>query len=665
VPSAGGVESDHPYLATEKGFFLETLVGDDIYLKALTRNWTARIVADILIDDGLEQRRVFEIEATLLGVNKRFRLSPTVFDPMGWITEQLGTSGVVIPGNLVRDHIRAAIQLHSGPVPTCIEHSHTGWARHEGCWRFLHADGSIGGQKSGLAADSGAQRPGCNTNDPNDLDRPGPVGPVSGNNRQPLRAVLPGELSLFSLPNPPDDPDVVATLVHKVLLVLDAAEDTIAYPLLGLVFRSLIGPVAFAVQLVGPTGVFKTSYATVFQQFVGRGLDAEHLVGHFAGTANSLEALAFYLKDMMLLIDDFAPTGSRSDIQKSHRDAERLVRAKGNFGGRSRCRPDGTFRSARSPRANLLITGEDVPEGHSLRARILVIDVQKGDIDNGRLALSQRFASSGELARCTSAFLKWAAPRYDAILAELEADRERWKNEAVPETVYRRTYQAVRELEFGFDLFLQFACDFKALNRKRHEELVDGCWAALEKLAFRQTEYQSCSDPIEQFQYCLSALFASKRAHVANASDGGRPLTDPEAWGYRRKQIPVESEDGQPKDGKVEMKDIWVPYGAKIGWVDFPYLYLIPDIMYAEVQSLAQRLGTPIPLTLQTLGKRLADREVIFRDEERNRIRIRVTIEGAREYVFKAFIHKLRWLNSFGRDSEQIEDDDDLLQMDA
>ena len=257
-------------------------------------------------------------------------------------------------------------------------------------------------------------------------------------------AQFPDELARFSLPEPPD-PDIVANRVHCALVVLEAADHRISFPLLALVFRAVITQTNFTVHLVGSTGVLKTSLATVIQQFFGAGLDVEHLVGHWQGTANSLEALAFFLKDMLLLVDDFSPVGQKSDIQKSHREAERLLRAKGNSGGRSRCRSDGSFRAARSPRAALLLTGEDIPEGHSLRARVLAIEVREGDIHSDKLKYCQDdLASTGILAECLAGFIQWLAPQYDQVLAELHCNREEWKSDSIPGTVHRRTYQAVR-----------------------------------------------------------------------------------------------------------------------------------------------------------------------------------------------------------------------------
>lgn len=85
-----------------------------------------------------------------------------------------------------------------------------------------------------------------------------------------------------------------------------------------------------AVFAVGPTGCGKSQLGALAQQHFGADMDAQHLPGSWSSTCNSLEAMAFTAKDVILVIDDFAPYGTQSDVQKLHASAERLLRAQGN-----------------------------------------------------------------------------------------------------------------------------------------------------------------------------------------------------------------------------------------------------------------------------------------------------------------------------------------------
>src|SRR5919199_337965 len=79
-----------------------------------------------------------------------------------------------------------------------------------------------------------------------------------------------------------------------------------------------------------PAGSGKTQLAALAQQHYGAGMDGLHLPAGWHSTANALEVMAFHAKDALLVVDDFAPTGSAVDIQRLHREADRLIRGQGN-----------------------------------------------------------------------------------------------------------------------------------------------------------------------------------------------------------------------------------------------------------------------------------------------------------------------------------------------
>jgi hypothetical protein len=225
-------------------------------------------------------------------------------------------------------------------------------------------------------------------------------------------------------------------------------------------------------------------------------------------------------------------------------------------------------------------------------------------------------------------------------------------------------------------MFLRFARAIGAIDEERQIELQDEAWEALQDIGISQFQHIAADNPIEHFQNLLSALFSCGRVYVADPTCGGKPLTAPESWGWRKKQVPVEQRDistadiisdtTQQPDGEPSIesqtKEIWISCGVKIGWVDFPYVYFIPEVVFAELQSLANRNSAPLPFTVHTLEKRLADAGTIMRDEKRGRIRIRITAEGTRQYVLKAFIRDIRWLTDFGPDKEEREDHWDMLE---
>src|SRR5262249_32749850 len=194
--------------------------------------------------------------------------------------------------------------------------------------------------------------------------------------------------------------------------------DRIVFPLLAAVYRALLGDTDFGLHLCGPTGCYKSELAALAQQHFGADMDARHFPASWSSTGNALEALAFTTKDALLVVDDFAPQGSSADVQRYHREADRLFRGQGNRAGRARMRADSSLRLPKPPRGLVLSTGEDTPRGQSLRARVLVLEVSPGDLGpqpgepNPALTACQQDAAAGKYAAALAGFLAWLAPQY-------------------------------------------------------------------------------------------------------------------------------------------------------------------------------------------------------------------------------------------------------------
>jgi hypothetical protein len=257
-------------------------------------NFTARIVAEEVLDDGAEQRTAFVIEGELAGGHRLppTRIAAERYPPMSWVTEAWGMAPVIFAGQGKRDHLRAAIQMLSGVVPRRTVYGHLGWRWIDGQWVFLHHGAGIGadGALDAVEVEAG----------------------VDG-------------LLAYDLPEPPAGDEAVAA-TRASLAILDFGADTLTAPLLGAVYRAPLAEAAlidFSVHLTGPTGVFKSELAAVAQAHFGVAFRC--LPASWADTANMLEKKAFLAKDAVLVVDDFAPTGTTADIQRLHRDGDRPV----------------------------------------------------------------------------------------------------------------------------------------------------------------------------------------------------------------------------------------------------------------------------------------------------------------------------------------------------
>ena len=321
-------------------------------------NFVARIVEDVVHDDGAEQTRSLAVQGALADGTPlpRAEIPAADFAAMNWTVPAWGTRAVVFAGMGTKDHLRAALQLLSGDVPRHTIFKHTGWRQIDDCWFYLHAGGAIGANGHNDAIPVVLPEPLAG------FRLPPPLVPVS-----PGDVHLAGELGAAALREAAD----LSNAVRASLGMLRLGPDRLTFPLLAAIYRSVLGDTDFALHLAGPTGCFKSEAAALAQQHFGPEMDSRHLPASWSSTGNALEGLAFTAKDALLVVDDFCPTGSASDVQRSHKEADRLFRGQGNRAGRQRMRADATLRPAKPPRGLTVSTGEDTPRGQSLRPAVL------------------------------------------------------------------------------------------------------------------------------------------------------------------------------------------------------------------------------------------------------------------------------------------------------
>jgi len=544
-------------------------------------NFRASIEAQVIESDGVEERRYLELRAEVNGRESSFRVPAGSFSSMNWAMEHLGPAACVEAGFGTRDHVRAAIQKLSPATATKRVFTHTGWTQIEGeGFCYLHAGGAVGTK-----------------------------GTVAG-----VEVELPESARDVHLPEEKPEPSECASSIDAFLSMGDAR---LTYPLLGAVARAPIGGSDLSVYVAGPSGVYKTCVAAIAQSFWGAGFNDRRLPGSWSSTANSLEMLAFTFKDGLLIIDDFAPGGSTQDVRRLHQAADRLLRAQGNRSGRGRLRSDGTLRPAKPPRGMIISTGEDIPAGHSLRARLFILEVSQGDVDLEWLTKCQHRAERGVFAGVLARYVCWLAPRLGSVRERIR-DRVSERRTSASRSLlgHARAPGNAAELGASVEVFAKFLVDEGAIAEERSARMIEKAWAAIEEAAQAQVSMLEGAEPTVRFLELLSSAIGSGEAHLAGP-EGGKP-ENPEAAGWRK--------------GADGTRD-YIPHGTRAGWVDGEDLFLDIEAalkasrrMCGEAESLA--------LTSRTLAKRLQEKgRLQSRDAERGKNTIRRKLEGKRRVV--------------------------------
>jgi hypothetical protein len=559
-------------------------------------NFCARITEEVVVDDGAEQRALLAIDGALADGRPlgEIEVPASEFPRMDWPVKFWGARAVVSAGMNAKDHLRAAIQELSGDIPRAVVYGHTGFRQIGDVHAYLHRGGAIGPQ--GALPD--------------------------------IHVELPTALHPMVLPDPPEKKSLIAA-VRASLRVFELAPARITSVVLGAAYRAPLGDCDFSNHLAGASGVFKTELGALTQQHFGAGFDSRNLPANWTSTGNATEGLAFLAKDMVVTVDDYAPQGQGAvgDVARLNREADRLFRNAGNRAARQRMWADGKLREPRPSRALLQSTGEEIPRGHSCRARVIITEVSKGDIDPERLSACQADAAAGLFAAAMAGYLKWLAGRYEAIRKEMRAELVRLREEQQANGQHRRTPANLAQLIVGWHYFLRFAVDAKAISAAEAGELKARVKAAVQEIGEAQQTHHRDAEPAYHFLRLLRACITSGRAHVASMK-GENPDRHPEAWGWRYREI------GAGENTREE----WQPQGRRVGWLDGNNLYLDPESAHGEAQKLATEKGESLPVTSATLGKRLHEKKLLVAMDPGHQT-VRRIIEGRRQRVLNFVSH--------------------------
>jgi hypothetical protein len=529
--------------------------------------FNAEIAEEVTLDDGTEQALTWLVCATARdGRSGEVRISPDQLGrPQRWAAKAAGTAALVMPGMAIADHLRVAVQSGSRSVARKTVFTHSGWRTIGGSHVFLTASGALGagGLDESVTVDLGA-------------------------------------LSGYALPAV-TDLTALREAIRASIGLLGIASDMVM-PLLASVYRAPLPlPADCSVWEYGRSGTFKTAMTALGQQHFGASMDAYSLPGNWTSTANALEHQAHMLASVLFVVDDYSPDITKADAQRRAATADRLMRGAANRAGRRRLRPDGTQRPDKPPRAQILVSAEDLPPDiPSLLARVFVAEVVPGCVKLPELTKAQGQAAEGLFTLAMSGYVTHLARRYDSdpgLTATLAGVRGQLRDKARAEGQHPRVALNVASLALGWLEFLPYAVQAGAISERRRDELWRRAWKALRDIGAEQERYRRDADPVSVYLRSLAALVASGRAHLAAATMAGGMPGDPARWGWAEDvtgDLPVHRERGE-----------------LLGWTDGTDVYLQPDAAFKAARQFAEGSGGHLGMGKRVLHKSLHERELL------------------------------------------------------
>ena len=493
-------------------------------------NFDARIFEETAYDDGAEVVRAFKLRGRLAAGPPLTdaRVTAAEFGGMSWVASAWGARALVSAGAGARDHLRAAIQVLSEPTERLV-FRHTGWRRHEGRWVYLYQGGGVGAESLTV-----------------ELDPP---------------------LDRFVLPPATKN---VREAVSLSLRLLEAAPLSVSIPLVAATYAAPLAFIVspdFAVWLVGPTGSLKSELAALAQRHFGT-FDRKTLPGSWTSTENALEGRLFTVKDAVAVIDDYAPNADSRAQQELEKRAQRIIRGIGNRASRGRLRADLSQQPDRPPRGLVICTGEDLPTGHSIQARLVIVEV-----DRERLNLpviSELQASGDRLSHAMRGYIEWLQPEIPQLQKEMPARLGRLRSELYEIGSHLRQADALAQLRGAFDLFLEFAEHVGAIDAARATELRATARQTLRRIGEAQGNVLRDLEPAERFTTVLGTLLEQRRIRLVEKGTS-------------------------PRADDVEA----------VGWFDQDFAYLLPEAARRRVATFLRESGEAWSHSAHALHKAL------------------------------------------------------------
>lgn len=483
--SVVGDTSNHPVVRRKAGEFVARSDGLWRVTGKEGDNWQRLTICDIevletvRINDGTsEEDMVFRIAIRYQGQESIVSVRP---DELERVTAWIGRAGIARTGVMAggNRYILPAITLLSDDKPVRQVYSRMGWTKIDGELMYLHAGGAIG--KDGSV-------PGIDTD-------------------------LAGPLGKFCLPAPPA-PDSEGTIeaVRGALALVNVGDDTVTMPLLAAVWRAAMGNPDWSVLLTGQSGIRKSTLAALAQSFWDASSYQNRLPTSFSSTANSIIEMQFRAGDAVLVVDEYVP--NPGDEARSQSTADRIVRGTANHSARNRLRPDGTPRQARPPRALTVLTGEALPDGVSLRARMLVLPMNADTVPvSEALTKAQKLAAAGIYNQAMAAWVQYLAGRNPATL------RDAWGYPTKPTAGHSRIDTTLHEVTCVWNDVLSWALDISALTEPEAETYRDRLSAALDMFRDGQRNALNDAEPWRRYLRLLRDALSTGRAQLRMASD--------------------------------------------------------------------------------------------------------------------------------------------------
>lgn len=418
----------------------------------------------------------------------------TEFPSMSWVVKsEWALRATITPGQNYTQRLQHAIQLLSKGAPSRLVYKHTGWREIDGQHVFLTGGGAIG---------------------------PDPKQEINVN----VELDLP--LQRYILLPPLGDP-VEAFKASRDFL--NIGEMPVTLPVWTAMYMAPLTPfidTSFTMWYVAASGSFKSVLTGLALSHFGD-FDHLHFPANWTSTKNSLEKLLFLAKDMPFIIDDWYPGEDANENKRLAQTAGNIIRDQGNRGGRDRLGGDLDVQGGYISRGFLISSGEQIPGGHSQNARLLIVEMEKSDIDMQKLTPAQSNESKRHYNMAMSHYISWISRNWETLSKELPEIWNEQRTAAYRHDRHARLAGDIASLNTALYTIMKFGKEIGVIDEPDETFLTDSGNEIFGQIVTNQGERIEDARPSKRFLSVMNSLISSGKAVFTNIDDTSPKMAPP------------------------------------------------------------------------------------------------------------------------------------------
>lgn len=271
----------------------------------------------------------------------------------------------------------------------------------------------------------------------------------------------------------------------------------------------------FILWIYGETGSRKTSICKLFAN-TSRG-NSNNVLCSFKDTKSRIEYKMSKTSDSILLIDDYHPPKNASERDQLKETSEMILRFIGDRISKGRMTATMEPMENTNTNGNVIVTGEDLLEGHSSLARCYPVRLYKKEVCLDSLSYCQK--NIIVLSSIIKEFIEWFSKDYQNYQDEMSKKFNEYRAKFLFQGAHGRTTDNVALLSTGFYIFRRYINDNEIFSNDELSVLKKKFTRIMEQHLVDMSKLLAHQNPVDLYLNALIDMIDSGTVKLKLAKD--------------------------------------------------------------------------------------------------------------------------------------------------